>query len=46
MSSKVSKEMVVDVPLERFWEVVANYEAYSGFVPSVKRTRVVHVGRA
>jgi ribosome-associated toxin RatA of RatAB toxin-antitoxin module len=43
MSSKVSKEMVVDVPVERFWEVVADYEAYSGFVPSVKRTRVVHV---
>jgi ribosome-associated toxin RatA of RatAB toxin-antitoxin module len=43
MSSKVSKEMVVDVPLERFWEVVADYEAYSGFVPSVKRTRVVRV---
>jgi coenzyme Q-binding protein COQ10 len=43
MSSKVSKEMVVDVPVERFWEIVADYEAYSGFVPSVKRTRVVHV---
>jgi ribosome-associated toxin RatA of RatAB toxin-antitoxin module len=43
MSSKVSKEMVVDVPVERFWEVVADYESYSGFVPAVKRTRVVHV---
>jgi coenzyme Q-binding protein COQ10 len=43
MSSKVSKEMVVDVPVERFWEVVADYEGYAGFVPSVKRTRVVHV---
>jgi ribosome-associated toxin RatA of RatAB toxin-antitoxin module len=41
MASKVSKEMVVDVTVERFWEVVADYEAYSGFVPSVKRTRVV-----
>jgi coenzyme Q-binding protein COQ10 len=45
MSSKVSKEMVVDVPLERFWSVVADYEAYSSFVPSVKRTRVVHVNK-
>jgi coenzyme Q-binding protein COQ10 len=43
MSSKVSKEMVVDVEVERFWEIVANYEAYSTFVPSVKRTKVVRV---
>jgi ribosome-associated toxin RatA of RatAB toxin-antitoxin module len=41
MASKVSKEMVVDVSVERFWEVVAAYEAYPGFVPSVKKTRVV-----
>jgi coenzyme Q-binding protein COQ10 len=41
MASKVSKEMVVDVPVEKFWDVVADYEAYPGFVPSVKRTKVV-----
>jgi ribosome-associated toxin RatA of RatAB toxin-antitoxin module len=41
MASKVSKEMVVDVTVEEFWKVVADYEAYSGFVPSVKKTRVV-----
>jgi len=41
MASKVSKEMVVDVPVEAFWEVVADYEAYAGFVPSVRRTKVV-----
>ena len=45
MASKVSKEMVVDVPVEAFWEVVADYEAYSGFVPSVKRTRVVRTDK-
>jgi coenzyme Q-binding protein COQ10 len=42
MASKVSKEMVVDVPVERFWEVVADYDAYPGFVPGVKGCRVVH----
>ena len=45
MASKVSKEMVVDVPVEAFWKVVADYEAYSGFVPSVKRTRVVRTDK-
>jgi coenzyme Q-binding protein COQ10 len=41
MASKVSREMVVDVTVEAFWEVVADYESYSRFVPSVKRTHVV-----
>ena len=45
MASKVSKEMVVDVTVERFWEVVAAYEAYPGFVPSVKKTRVVRTDK-
>ncbi len=42
MASKVSKEMVVDVPVEAFWKVIADYDAYAGFVPGVKRCRVVH----
>ena len=45
MASKVSKEMVVDVPVEAFWKVVADYEAYPGFVPSVKKTRVVRTDK-
>lgn len=42
MASKVSKEMVVDVPVEAFWKVIADYAAYPGFVPGVKRCQVVH----
>jgi ribosome-associated toxin RatA of RatAB toxin-antitoxin module len=42
MASKVSKEMVVDVAVEAFWKVIADYAAYPGFVPGVKRCRVVH----
>ena len=42
MASKVSKEMVVDVPVEAFWKVIADYAAYPDFVPGVKRCRVVH----
>lgn len=45
MASKVSKEMVVDVPVERFWEVVADYAAYPEFVPSVKAIRVVRTDK-
>ncbi len=45
MASKLSKEMVVDVPVERFWDVVADYAAYPGFLPGVKRTRVVHADK-
>ncbi|MEI7705135.1 MAG: SRPBCC family protein [Deltaproteobacteria bacterium] len=41
MAAKVSKEMVVDVPVEKFWEIVADYAAYPGFVPSVKAIRLV-----
>lgn len=36
----VSKEMVIAVPLERFYELVVDYERYPEFVPSVKTCRV------
>lgn len=45
MSGKVSKEMVVDVTLERFFEVVSDYERYPEFVPGIKRVRVVHADK-
>ncbi len=45
MASKVSREMVVDVPVEQFWKVVADYERYPGFVPSVKGIRIVRADK-
>jgi coenzyme Q-binding protein COQ10 len=40
MSSSLSKEMLVDVPLERFYDLVVDYARYPEFVPSVKACRV------
>jgi ribosome-associated toxin RatA of RatAB toxin-antitoxin module len=36
----VTKEMVVDVPVERFFEIVVDYERYPEFVPGIRRCRV------
>ncbi len=40
MSSAISKEMVVDVPVERFYDLVVDYARYPEFVPNVKACRV------
>jgi ribosome-associated toxin RatA of RatAB toxin-antitoxin module len=45
MASKVSKEMVIDVPVERFYDLVVDYESYPEFVPSVRSCKVVHVAK-
>ncbi len=45
MSSKVSKEMVIDVPVEKFWDVVVDYERYPEFVPGIKRVKLVHADK-
>ena len=45
MSSKGSKEMVIDVPVERFWDVVVDYERYPEFVPGIKRVKLVHADK-
>ena len=45
MSSRISKELVVDVPVERFWEVVVDYERYPEFVPGIKRVKLVHADK-
>jgi ribosome-associated toxin RatA of RatAB toxin-antitoxin module len=36
----VTKQMVVDVPVERFFEIVVDYEKYPEFVPGIRRCRV------
>ncbi len=40
MSSALSKEMVVAVPREKFFEVVTDYARYPEFVPNMKAARV------
>ncbi|MGZ6098224.1 MAG: type II toxin-antitoxin system RatA family toxin [Myxococcaceae bacterium] len=40
MASSLSKEMVVDVPVERFYDLVVDYARYPEFVPNVKACRV------
>ena len=46
MASRISKEMVIAVPVERFYDLVVDYESYPSFVPSVRGCRVVHVAKA
>ncbi|HEX9243066.1 MAG TPA: SRPBCC family protein [Anaeromyxobacter sp.] len=36
----VTKQVLVDVPLERFYDVVVDYERYPEFVPGMRRCRV------
>jgi ribosome-associated toxin RatA of RatAB toxin-antitoxin module len=42
--SVVKKEMVVDVPLERFFDLVVDYERYPEFVPGIRKCRVLKQG--
>lgn len=36
----VTKQMLVDAPVERFYEIVVGYERYPDFVPGIRRCRV------
>jgi ribosome-associated toxin RatA of RatAB toxin-antitoxin module len=36
----VTKQMVIDAPVERFYEIVVDYERYPEFVPGIRRCRV------
>ena len=41
--AKVTKQVVVGAPLERFYELVADYERYPEFVPGITGCRIVSV---
>jgi coenzyme Q-binding protein COQ10 len=43
MSHAASKEIVIDVPRERFFDVLLDYERYPEFVPKLKACRVLKV---
>lgn len=45
MASRISREMVVRVPVERFYDLVVDYERYPDFVPSVRSCKVVRVAK-
>ncbi len=42
--AKVTKQVVVETPLERFYELVVDYERYPEFVPGIRACRVLRDG--
>jgi ribosome-associated toxin RatA of RatAB toxin-antitoxin module len=42
--AEVTKELVIDVPRERFYDLVVDYERYPEFVPGIKRCRILGAG--
>lgn len=40
----VTKEVVIDVPVEKFYDVLVDYERYPEFVPGIKACRVLSAG--
>ena len=40
----VTKQIVIDVPMERFFDVVVDYERYPEFVPGISECRVLEGG--
>ncbi len=39
--AKVTKEVVVETPLERFYDLVVDYERYPEFVPGIHGCRIL-----
>ncbi len=44
MAKAVSKEVVIDVPPDRFFQLLLDYERYPEFVPNLKACRVKAAG--
>jgi ribosome-associated toxin RatA of RatAB toxin-antitoxin module len=42
--AQVRKEIVIEAPLERFYDLVVDYERYPEFVPGIRACRVRSVG--
>jgi ribosome-associated toxin RatA of RatAB toxin-antitoxin module len=42
--AKVTKQIVVNAPIERFYELVADYERYPEFVPGIQACRILKDG--
>ena len=38
--SAVTKQVVIHAPIERFYEIVVDYERYPEFVPGIRRCRI------
>jgi ribosome-associated toxin RatA of RatAB toxin-antitoxin module len=45
MAAKVSKEIVIHAPVDRFYDIVIDYDRYAEFVPGVKGCKVVKATR-
>ena len=41
MSHSISREVVIEVPRERLWSIIVDYERYPEFVPGIHGCRVV-----
>jgi coenzyme Q-binding protein COQ10 len=41
MSHSISREVVIEVPRQRLWSIIVDYERYPEFVPSMRGCRVL-----
>jgi ribosome-associated toxin RatA of RatAB toxin-antitoxin module len=43
--AQVTKQVIIEAPLERFYDLVVDYERYPEFVPGIRACRVLSAGR-